>query len=161
MMNIIAACEINNGIGYNNKIPWYYKYDMIFFKKMTLDKNILMGKNTWLSIPNPPLQQRRNIVLTTKNDITYPDNVIVYNNFEEAVKEYKEIWIIGGENVYKKALRHKNFKSLYLTRIIKEYKCDKFFPIIPNYCNKKTINRIIENNTEIVFEQYDNINYKE
>lgn len=155
MINIIAACERNNGIGYNNKIPWYYKYDMMFFKKMTLNKNILMGKNTWLSIPNPPLCQRTNIVLTTKKDIVFPDNVMVYDNFDEVIKTYDDIWVIGGENVYRKALQHKNFKTLYLTRIMKEYKCDKFFPIIPNYLKKKTINRIIENNTEIIFERYD------
>lgn len=157
MINVIAACEINSGIGYKNKIPWYYKFDMMFFKKMTLEKNILMGKNTWLSIPNTPLKKRTNIVLTTKNNIQFPDNVIVYNNFDDVVNDYKEIWVIGGENVYKKAFEHKKFKTLYLTRIMAEYNCDKFLPQIPNNYKKTTINRIIENNTELIFEKYDNI----
>lgn len=160
MINIIAACSLNGGIGYYGKIPWYYKQDMIFFKKMTLNKVILMGKNTWLSIPNAPLNNRTNIVLTTQDDIYFPDDVYVYNNFEQPIKEYDEIWVIGGESVYKQALEHKNFKTLYLTRIIKTYTCDKYLPPIPSHCVKTTINRIIENNTELLFEKYENVLYK-
>lgn len=161
MINIIAACSLDGGIGYKGKIPWYYKQDMMFFKKMTLHKIILMGKNTWFSIPNPPLDDRFNMVLTTKEEeYYYGDDVATFDNFDEPIQRYKEIWVIGGESVYKQAIKHEKFKSLYLTRIIKNYTCDKFFPPIPPEYKKTTINRIIENDTELLFEKYENILYK-
>ena len=73
MFDIILACDINNGIGKNNKLPWKIKEDMEYFKTKTTYseypdyKNVvIMGYNTWISIPNKfrPLKGRINIIIT-------------------------------------------------------------------------------------------------
>jgi dihydrofolate reductase len=161
MINIIAACcSNNNGIGYKGNLPWkYIKEDMIHFKQMTTNKTIIMGRCTWESIKQQPLKNRKNIVLTSKNNIKVPQEVTIYNNFDDVIKDYidKEIWVIGGEKLYKQALEHPNFNTLYLTRIMKDYPCDRFFPSIPKIYKKITINKIIINeNIELIFEKYIN-----
>lgn len=71
---IVAMCK-NNGIGFNNKIPWKISEDMGYFSKKTSgnylgdgDKKnvVIMGRNTWESLPKKykPLPRRFNIVLT-------------------------------------------------------------------------------------------------
>jgi dihydrofolate reductase len=65
---IIAAIAKNNVIGKDNKIPWYIKEDFLHFKKLTTNHPIIMGKNTFLSLPKKPLPKRTNIVLVFKED---------------------------------------------------------------------------------------------
>lgn len=71
---IVAMCK-NNGIGFDNKIPWRISEDMSYFSKKTsgdysvdgIKKNaVIMGRNTWESLPKKykPLPNRFNIVLT-------------------------------------------------------------------------------------------------
>ena len=63
-LNLIVAIDKKRGIGLNNKIPWYFKEDLQFFKKITLNSIVIMGRNTWESLKKP-LPQRYNIVLST------------------------------------------------------------------------------------------------
>ena len=63
-MNLIVAIDKKRGIGLNNSIPWYFKEDLQFFKKITLNSIVIMGRNTWESLKKP-LPQRYNIVLST------------------------------------------------------------------------------------------------
>ncbi len=64
-INMIVAMCSNRGIGLNNKIPWYIPEDFKFFKNNTTKKKnsgIVLGKNTWLSLPKKPLKYRENII---------------------------------------------------------------------------------------------------
>ena len=80
---IIAAVAKNNVIGKNNKIPWYIKDDFKHFRELTTNHPIIMGKNTFLSLPKKPLPNRTNIVLTFKDDdFSYPE-VIVKHSLED------------------------------------------------------------------------------
>ena len=66
-MNIVVATCKNRGIGINNKLPWRISADMNFFKYLTIgNKNnaVVMGKNTFESLPQP-LKNRDNIVVST------------------------------------------------------------------------------------------------
>ena len=67
-INIIAAMAKNRVIGLNGQIPWHISKDLKYFKKMTSGKNsaIVMGRETWDSLPIKPLPNRRNFVLTKK-----------------------------------------------------------------------------------------------
>lgn len=128
MISMIYACDENGGIGYRNKLPWpYIKEDMIHFMNTTKDKIVVMGSNTWFSLPGAPLKNRINVVLSSKA-IDGPDHVL--NKSPAEVIEYlqklydKEIVIIGGKflyNVYKDIV-----DVIYLTEISGKYPADTY-----------------------------------
>ena len=144
---ICAFCN-KRGIGNNNSIPWKITDDLKEFKKITTngdDKNILiMGRNTWESIPSKfrPLDNRYNIVISSKSDFIDSDKVDYIGNSFENILEYidnkkttfekSKIFIIGGEMLYKYVLMSytENIDTIYITEIYKSFECDKFFPKI-------------------------------
>ena len=141
--NIIAAIDENNGIGKDGNIPWLSKYsDLSYFKKLTLtcDSNsrenvIIMGKNTWNSLPQKPLPNRKNIIISSNLESSSIFNV--YTSLDKALESLKEIYekinfifVIGGEELYKEAISHPMCDKIYITEIPGIYKCDKFFPKI-------------------------------
>jgi dihydrofolate reductase / thymidylate synthase len=136
-MNLIVAySKKNHGIGNNNSLPWNLKNELKYFKKITstnknnLENVIVMGRNTWNSLPKKPLPNRINVVITK----TPIPNVITYQNLENFYKDYKdkEIYIIGGKMLYMDALNKEYIKKIYITEIYKEFECDTFFPVISN-----------------------------
>tara|TARA_B100001093_G_C26735531_1_gene974252 strand:- start:517 stop:1026 length:510 start_codon:yes stop_codon:yes gene_type:complete len=141
MYKLIVAFDINRGIGLKNNLPWKIKEDMQKFVNLSKKngKNaIIMGKNTWLSLPNKPLKNRYNIVLSTTLDknIILPETTI-FNNIDNIVKfcnnnKFEEIWIIGGEKIYNLFLEKDLVDEIYITHIEKEYNCDTFFPELSN-----------------------------
>lgn len=142
-ISIIVAMSQNSIIGKKNKIPWYIKQDLLWFKKNTIGKTIIMGRKTWESI-GFALPMRQNIVLTRKKNFV-KKNVLFTNSIDSAVKsaEYKkEIMIIGGSNLYKQMLPFSN--KLYLTKIKKDFSGDKHFP---KY-NIKEWKKIFKKNTK-------------
>jgi len=138
-INIIVAHDKNNGIGYYNNIPWKCKKDMIFFKYKTIGHNknnaVIMGKNTWLSIPNKPLKDRENIVISKTLQET---NLFKrFDTCNQALdfcnsKNYDEVWIIGGEKIYQEFILSNKVNYIYTTEIDDNYTCDVFFPKIPD-----------------------------
>lgn len=151
-INIIAAIDQNSGLAKFNsvtnrlEIPWKIKEDMVFFKKMTLNCIVIMGKNTYLSLPtlNRGLSNRVNIVVSTsltKQDIESTNvtksNVILVKSLNQAIlsaiPQNKPIYIIGGSNLYTEALKTLNIDQIYLSLISYDYCCnyqsDSFFPL--------------------------------
>ena len=144
-INIISAYCKNYGIGFNNKMPWKFKSDLIKFKNLTIgNKNnaIIMGKNTWVSLNNQSLKNRDNLILSKSIVIDYLNNNNIIKSFDTyenlykflILKEYETVWIIGGESIYKLFfdLHYKNtlfyIDKIYITYINKIYQCDTFFP---------------------------------
>jgi len=172
--NIISALlKSSNGIGKNNRLPWdYIKEDMSFFKKITTSNKstinaVIMGKNTWNSISekSKPLQNRINIVLSKNKIHNKNNNVITANSLNEALnicynhKKINDIFVIGGEKVYKEAIIHPDCKYLYLTKVspVSYILCDTFFPKIPNWIVKKETNQIKKKGMTLDFEKWENI----
>lgn len=100
---IIAAVGKNNELGKDNDLIWHFKKDLTFFKNTTMNHHIVMGKNTFFSLPKM-LPQRKHIVLTT-SDISLPKEVIVCKDMKDfkdyAYTTYDDIYVIGGATVYK------------------------------------------------------------
>ena len=97
---IVAGCETENdnlGIGFDNNIPWTLSKDIIHFKNTTTGHFVLMGFNTWLSIPNKPLQNRINIVVTSKHE---KYNVEKYNLYEKKSTGTSIPGFNGGDKLY-------------------------------------------------------------
>ena len=131
MIHIIVATDKNMAIGYQNKLLFWLPNDLKRFKELTTGNTIVMGRNTFLSLPKGALPNRRNIVLSTRKDASFP-GAETYASLEEAIKGCKEdekIYIIGGASVYKQALPLADV--LCITEIDAEApEADTYFPTI-------------------------------
>ena len=110
MIKIIVAMSNNGVIGVNNSIPWHVPADMKRFKQVTSGHVVIMGRNTWESIPERfrPLSGRENIVLSRSKTGSYPEGVEVFDSLPAALESKagtdKDIFIIGGGQVYLEGL---------------------------------------------------------
>ena len=128
MIRAILACDEEWGIGKNGDMPWpHNRADLQWFKKMTYGQAIVMGRNTWNSLPVKPLPGRQNIVVSTTEvegaTYTFGEGFkkrIVDLNFEFPV------WIIGGGQLIEHCLDI--IDELWLSRIEGEYDCDVKLP---------------------------------
>jgi dihydrofolate reductase len=138
-LKLIVGVDNQNGIGLNNTLPWYNKEDLKYFSKVTKgDGNnvIVMGSNTWLSLPKRPLPKRLNVILSKKSNFN-GENIKTLKEFNiELFKDYDEVWIIGGESVYKQFIDIVD--EIHITKINGNYNCDTFFPKLSE--NLKLIN---------------------
>ena len=125
MVTIIAAVARNRAIGFKNKLIYWLPNDLKRFKALTTGHTIIMGRNTFLSLPKGALPNRRNIVLS-RSAFTSPPKLggvrgglnnsqcsslypgcDVYPSLEEALAHCtpdEDIYIIGGASVYRQAL---------------------------------------------------------
>ena len=100
--HLIWAQDENGAIGKNGDLPWHIPEDLKNFKKLTLNKPIIMGRKTWDSLKFKPLPKRRNIVLTSQKKIKDAE---IFNNKNELLNELlnsseTEVYIIGGAQIY-------------------------------------------------------------
>tara|TARA_Y100000816_G_scaffold288760_1_gene273922 strand:- start:1465 stop:2019 length:555 start_codon:yes stop_codon:yes gene_type:complete len=165
-INIIVAYCKNNGIGFQNKMPWHIKSDLKKFQKLTTgtgNNAVIMGKNTYNSILNNNkngLKNRDNLILSTSLSInkTTDNNDIIksFNSIQNLetfikTKNYNELWIIGGTQIYDLFLNNYpvdgllNPGKIYITYIDENFECDSFFPKIDNL-KYKFISQEIHNN---------------
>ncbi len=126
--SIIVAHDLNLCIGKNNDMPWHLSSDLKRFKEITMGNPIVMGKNTYLSLPKKPLPGRLNIVLSKslnlnqENLISYPS----WENLSNKLQKDKEYFIIGGATIFKQALPLAS--KMHLTIIHNIFDCDIFLP---------------------------------
>lgn len=130
MNTIIVACTKNKVIGIDNRIPWHISEDFKHFKNYTLNKTIIMGKNTYFSI-GKPLPQRQTIVACNDQVLAINEpSVKVVDNLFDVLKKYQntqdELVVCGGAMIYKLALPYVD--KLIISEIKKEYDGDTFFP---------------------------------
>ena len=150
-ISLIAAIGRNNELGKNGNLIWHLKEDMKFFRETTTNHIVVMGKNTFLSLPRV-LPNRKNIVLTTSN-IDNKD-IEIYRSIKEFLNNYKdfneEIFIIGGESIYKQFMEYA--KKMYLTEIdMIDKDADVFYPA---FNKDEWVSEVLKENEE------NNIKYK-
>ncbi|NLJ82458.1 MAG: dihydrofolate reductase [Bacteroidales bacterium] len=131
MLSIIVAIGKNYEIGQNNSLLCHLSDDLKRFKQITSGHTVLMGKNTYLSLPVKPLPKRTNIVLTRDLSISFSGCKMAHS-IEEAMQiidKNEETFIMGGADIYKQFFPLCN--KLYVTRIDAEFpNADTFFPKI-------------------------------
>jgi dihydrofolate reductase len=147
-LSIIVASTLEYGIGYENKLCWNIPNELKYFRHITiscLQKNmkncIIMGKNTWYSLPNAPLKDRINIIISLQDydkitkEIEGKTDVHVFKTIDDALTYIdsddiiESCFIIGGAQLYNTFLEKyiKNIKSIYWSIIYdKKYECDRF-----------------------------------
>ena len=128
--SIIVAIAENNAIGRNNELLWHISEDLKRFKKITSGHKIIMGRNTYLSLPNRPLKNRTNIVISDNPQERFEGCEMAYSMDEVLLlcPENEECFIIGGGMVYRQFLPQAD--KLYLTLVHKAFEADTFFPEI-------------------------------
>lgn len=127
IISIIAAMDRNRLIGNNNELPWHLPADLAHFKKITLNKPILMGRKTYESIGRP-LPGRQNIVLTRKADLEI-EGVTVVTSLEAAIEICEgidEVMVIGGGTIYELVIPQA--QRMYLSYVDGEFEGDAWFP---------------------------------
>ena len=130
-MNLILSADKNWAIGKNNKLLVRIPADMKFFREMTENKAVVMGRKTLESLPGGlPLKNRTNIVLTKNPNFQAKNAIIVHSKIQlgRALKEYnsEDIFVIGGGSVYRMLLAECD--TAYVTKIEYSYEADAYFP---------------------------------
>ena len=128
MITIIAAVAKNRAIGFENKLLYWLPNDLKRFKALTTGHTIIMGRNTFESLPKGALPNRRNVVLSrTTKELPGCD---VFPTLEKAIQSCQpeeDVYIIGGARVYEQAIRFAD--RLCLTEIADTPReADAFFP---------------------------------
>lgn len=153
-LSIIVAITEDNGIGYKNKLLAHISNDLKRFKEITKGKTVVMGRNTWFSLPKRPLPNRKNIVITNIEGEAFEGAVSV-NSIEQAIAECpenQESFVIGGAMIYKQFFPLAD--SLYITKIYKILEADTFFPEITD----EEWN--VESNSEIFVDNDSGLSYQ-
>ena len=140
-ISIIVAVAKNGVIGHHNKLIWHLSDDLKNFKKITYGHYVIMGRKTFASIGRP-LPGRTNIVLS-RNKLFKPEGCIVFPSVDEAIHfavqhEQEEIFIIGGEQVYRSVIDYAD--KIYLTRVHASPEGDAYFTEL-NTANWREISR--------------------
>lgn len=130
-MNLIVAVDKNWAIGLNNNLLVSIPADMKFFRDTTTGKVVVMGRKTLESFPGgQALKKRTNIVLTKNKDYKAKDVIVVHtvDALLEELKKYddEEIYVIGGESIYRQLLPYCNVA--HVTKIDHAYEADTYFP---------------------------------
>lgn len=156
MISAIVAVDENFGIGFNGDLLEHIPEDLKRFKQLTTNKTIIMGRKTWESLPNKPLPDRLNIVITSKERSL--GEMTVFTSFEEVYSRATHImpedewFVIGGGSIYKEFLPICD--KVYLTKIMVSHEnVDTYFPNIELMNNWKCIEQ-----SEI--KQYNDISYQ-
>ena len=145
-IKMIAAIGRNLELGKNNDLIWNLPGDLKFFKEVTTGHTVLMGKNTFYSLPKV-LPNRKNIVIAGK----HIDNneIEQYRSLEEFYDKYQDsdevIFIIGGGMMYRQFID--KALELYLTEIdASDDEAETYFPSFDKSNYEKEIIRSNEDN---------------
>lgn len=121
MFYIIAAVDVNNGIGKNNRLPWpRHKEDMQMFRDLTTGQVVIMGRKTYESIGHQ-LPNRTNLIVG-RNHLTLSQAIRMGADSD------KNVFIIGGGQIFEQTINIAD--KMILTRFHQRYDCDTFFPQI-------------------------------
>jgi len=126
-ISLIVAMDKNNGIGRDNKLLWHLSDDLKNFKRITMNKPIIMGRKTYESIGRP-LPKRENIVISRDKNLKI-EGVNVYNSIDHALescKNFEEVVIIGGGKIYEQVIPRVD--KMYITYVDCELEADTHFP---------------------------------
>ncbi len=127
----------NRVIGHQNRLPWHLPADLAHFKRLTLDKPIVMGRRTWESLPGL-LPRRTHIVVTRDPDYRAPGCLVVASpEAALAAVDAPEFMVVGGARLYATMLP--SASRMYLTLVAARVEGDAFFPPWHHACWRETL----------------------
>ena len=130
MISAIVAVDNNWGIGYNGDLLEKIPEDMKYFKELTTNNVVVMGRKTWDSLPKNPLPDRTNIIISNKGNLLLENGAIrlSLDDLLLGITDFEDdVFVIGGGQIYKELLPY--CEKVYLTRIHKSLdNVDTYFP---------------------------------
>lgn len=138
MLTIVVAYDAQRGIGYKGSLPWSpIPDDFKHFKVTTMGYPVIMGRNTWESLPDNqrPLPGRQNIVITRLHPPSLERDLIqgkcnAYPSLEVALEGKTDAFLIGGGQLYKYALDNNLVDLIIASELKGTYPADTFFPAV-------------------------------
>lgn len=128
-MKLIIACDPDGGIGYQNRLPWSnIQGDLPRFKRLTDCKTVIMGRNTWDSLPKKPLPGRVNIVVSSRPLEAEHHNVIRSQELFFNRPNDVDFWLIGGAKLIESYWEE--IDEIHLTKVYDHYTCDTFIDLL-------------------------------
>jgi dihydrofolate reductase len=127
VISLIAALDRHRCIGKGNRLPWHLPADLQHFKRLTLDKPIVMGRKTWESLPG--LLPRRPHIVISRDPRYRADGCVVVDSVDAALAaagDVDEIMVVGGAQVYRLMLPLA--RRMYLTFVDTSVDGDARFP---------------------------------
>ncbi len=161
IISLIAAVSENNVIGKDNKLVWDLPIDTKFFKNTTWGFPVIMGRKSYEAIGVKGLPGRQNIVLTKQKNFKHK-GIVAVNKLDDALfvakqADTKEIFIIGGGEIYKEALSKAN--RMYITRVHTTVEGDAYFPTFDeskwNLTSARQIKADEKHAFDFTFQQWD------
>lgn len=135
---LIACFNKKRVLGKDGHLIWRIGNDMANFKRQTLGNVVIMGRKTFESLPNgEPLKNRINVIITSNKEFSVNkdyDNVYIVNSIEDAIElceaffDGKEVFVIGGESIYREFMERGLVDEMRLTIVNDEADGDVFFP---------------------------------
>jgi dihydrofolate reductase len=124
--------DLGRGIGFEGSIPWRLPADLRRFRELSMGKPVVMGRRTHESIKKA-LPGRLNVVLSRNKDYRPAEGCVVHRTMRDALlaidaEGHPEAMIIGGEEVYRRALLDEQVDTVYLTHVLGAFKADTWFP---------------------------------
>jgi len=160
---LIVAMSENYVIGHNHQMPWHIPEDLKFFKHMTSNSIIVMGRKTFDSFPNGPLPNRIHIVITKTPDLYADKENVIYCTHEDATRaidHYRtarmRVFIIGGAEIYK--LFFNSCAALHITLIDESFVGDTYFPYTVDELLASGFS--ISNKSDMITSALHNINFQ-
>ncbi len=144
MLKLIVAVDENWAIGYENQLLYHIKEDMKRFKALTTGNIVVMGRKTLESMPNSaPLANRINVVLSSRQ---LPSGVVACQSLAQ-LGEYlstqeKDIYIIGGEMIYRELLDY--CAEAEVTKVYAQKEADAYFPNLDEMDNWQEVEKSAE-----------------
>ncbi|AEE51407.1 dihydrofolate reductase [Haliscomenobacter hydrossis] len=166
IVSVIVAAAKNRVIGMHNQIPWYLPADLKYFKKITTNHHVIMGRNTFNSIGRP-LPNRTNVIVTRDIFFAATDCLVAHSVDEALELAYDngemEAFIIGGGQIYEQSQEY--WDKIYLTEVNLEPEGEVFFPEINlkewRLTFKEPHRADDKNEMDYTFKVYDRIETKE
>lgn len=160
MLKAIVCVDKQLNIGYNNELLVCIPEDLKRFKELTTGSTIIMGRNTFLSLPDQkPLPNRKNIVIS-RHDVP---NCEVSTSIESIIKEFsgkdKDAWVIGGESIYEQLVPYCSMIYLTLVDYIFEG-ANKKFPKVEGFVpvEKSCMKRCEKTGYDFMFWEFEKTN---
>lgn len=157
-ISIIVAIASNYAIGKDNDLLWHISDDLKRFKEITKGHYIVMGKNTYYSLPIRPLPKRTSLIITDVANEKIDSCLMAYS-IDDAVNKMdseNENFIIGGGSIYNQFMPIAD--KLYITRVHKDFEADTFFPEISlnewELISKEDVDNDPQNDFSYTFEVY-------
>lgn len=133
-IEIVVACDEKFGIGKNGQLLWQLPDDLKFFKQITLGHPVIMGKNTYQSIPQQfrPLPGRKNLVISRTLKKTH-DEIEIFDDIDKCLRfcqrlQFERVMVIGGGLIYQQFMERNLVDTIYFTLVHAIFDADTFFP---------------------------------